>query len=896
MNKTKAYVLSNTHWDREWYMTHETYQIRLVKLWQRLLAILEQQDAYIFLTDGQYSMVEDYLLLFPAEKERVSRFVREGRLKVGPWFTQPLETLTCGEALIRNLHYGIRGAEELGGAMRFSYEIDEFGHASQMPQIYRGFGIEGAMAWRGLPAGSKSALRWEAPDGSAVTMLYSNRGYGEATDLPLCLDDYDETIDGRVIRRPGLRSRVANMLSLRQAVSETECMCWLNGIDHSFPQPDILDAIDTINKEYPNIEVRQTDPETYLTAITDAYAQKGLTMATVKGELMYTAESILESTHACHTRQKLLHARAERELTHMLEPTQVLASLADDSFDQSWTAERAWKLVLENHAHDTLGCTSVDGVFRESMSRYERALDISTQASEDGRRMVMASMNGEKSLTVFNTAAVPFDGVTTCMLDIPAGYGDEHFALADEDGNRIPLRILSVESITDIRYNPRCGHPTRTPAKQCKLLIDLSSASVPAFGWRRFRFLAGQAEFPTAPHTRVSRFLSTAPGVLENEHIRASINGNGTVDLTDKETGVTYPSQFLLEDTGEAGNAYLHIEPQGGKTQYSLGESVRVSLLYDTPLACAYEYKLTMDIPTGGKSTIEHTDPVYVTLVYTLTKNARSLSCALTIDNHATCHRLRVLFPTNLTEAQVSRSGQPFDFPERVIHMPEFTPGLAEQPFATHPMQELCDVSGADYGLTIAADGIYEYECTDDDARALALTVLRSTDTIGEGFEPFGRYRLREAENCCTITHNLTLFPHGSDWRQVYPTVQNALCGVTVTLNRTPEEAVLRDYKAPAVTLPDTGSAVTLEGDGLYVTCLKNAYAGDGIVVRILNIGDTEAAGKLRFTFPGRRLTGAWETDLDENMVNACAVAGDTVNFVLRKAGIVTYLLKSVVV
>ncbi len=893
MNKTKAYVLSNTHWDREWYMTHETYQIRLVKLWKRLLAILEAEESYIFLTDGQYSMLEDYLLLFPAEKDRVARFVKDGRLKVGPWFTQPLETLTSGEALIRNLHYGIRGAEELGGAMRFSYEIDEFGHASQMPQLYQGFGIDGAMAWRGLPKGAKSAIRWEAPDGSAVTMLYSNRGYGEATDLPPCLEDYDEVIDGRTITRPGLRNRVKNMLNLRREVSETSCMCWLNGIDHSFPQPDVLAAIETINREFPDLEVKQTDPETYLAAITAAYKEAGLTMATVKGELMYTAESILESTHACHTRQKLLHARAERELTHMLEPTQALAALTDVTYDETWTAERAWKLVLENHAHDTLGCTSVDGVFREAMSRYERALDISTQASEDGRRMVMASMNGEPSVTIFNTSSVEFSGITECTIDIPAGYGDERFALATEDGARVPLRILSVEALTDIRYNPRCGHPTRTPAKKCRLLLDLSDAAVPALGWRRLKFLAGQAEYPTVPHVRPGRFLSAAPGVLENEHLLCRINSNGTIDLTDKATGVTYPSQFLLEDTGEAGNAYLHIEPQGGKTQYSLGESARVSMLFDTPLACAYECKLTMDIPVSGKSAAEHTDPVHVTLVYTLYKNARHLECALTIDNHATCHRLRALFPTNLRDVQVSRGGQPFDCPEREIHAPEFTPGLAEQPFATHPMQELCDVSGPTHGLTVSADGIYEYECTDDDARALALTVLRSTDTIGEGFEPFGRYRLREAENFCTITHKLALFPHDGDWRQVYPAVQNFLTGVTVTLNRTPEEAVLRDYVQPKGTLPDVGSAVAVEGEGLVITCLKNAYSREGIIVRVWNMGEDCTAGKLRLTFPGRRLVDAWETNLDEQHEAICAPMDNAVSFTLRPAGIITFLLLS---
>lgn len=87
--------------------------------------------------------------------------------------------------------------------MKFSYEVDEFGHASQTPQILKGFGIEGVIAWRGIPAGARSAFRWASPDGSEVIMLYSNWGYGEATALPLGDEDFSEIIDGSEIRRDG---------------------------------------------------------------------------------------------------------------------------------------------------------------------------------------------------------------------------------------------------------------------------------------------------------------------------------------------------------------------------------------------------------------------------------------------------------------------------------------------------------------------------------------------------------------------------------------------------------------------------------------------------------------------------------------------------------------------
>lgn len=89
----RIHVLSNTHWDREWYMPLEKYRVRLVRMMDRLLELMEREEDYLFVTDGQYMMVEDYLEVRPESRERVQALVRAGRLLVGPWYTQPLETL-----------------------------------------------------------------------------------------------------------------------------------------------------------------------------------------------------------------------------------------------------------------------------------------------------------------------------------------------------------------------------------------------------------------------------------------------------------------------------------------------------------------------------------------------------------------------------------------------------------------------------------------------------------------------------------------------------------------------------------------------------------------------------------------------------------------------------------
>ena len=96
------------------------------------LANLERDERLHFTLDGHVALVDDYLELRPESEARIRTLIAAGRLHVGPWYTQADTLLVDGEGLIRNLAFGIRRAEELGGAMRVGYMPDQFGHAAQI--------------------------------------------------------------------------------------------------------------------------------------------------------------------------------------------------------------------------------------------------------------------------------------------------------------------------------------------------------------------------------------------------------------------------------------------------------------------------------------------------------------------------------------------------------------------------------------------------------------------------------------------------------------------------------------------------------------------------------------------------------------------------------------------
>ena len=71
-NRTKKYfVISHTHWDREWYMPFEQFRYRLVDLMDHLLGIIDEQPDYVFHLDAQTVVLEDYLEIRPEREEEL---------------------------------------------------------------------------------------------------------------------------------------------------------------------------------------------------------------------------------------------------------------------------------------------------------------------------------------------------------------------------------------------------------------------------------------------------------------------------------------------------------------------------------------------------------------------------------------------------------------------------------------------------------------------------------------------------------------------------------------------------------------------------------------------------------------------------------------------------------
>jgi len=350
---TTVYIVPHTHWDREWYATFETFRAQLVQLWDQLLTLTEADPDFRFLMDGQTVVIDDYLEVRPEARGRLERAVRSGQIQVGPWYTLPDEFLVSGETLVRDLQRGLASAEAHGGSMRAGYLPDSFGHAAQMPQIYRQLGFQHAAVWRGVPlAIDRVAFDWEAPDGSRILTAYMGNSYSQGFDLPT---------------EPGaLAARVADALDAVAPFHPTADVLLMNGNDHVLPQAALSAAVRAATGRLDGTLIRLARLDDYLARL----PANGWPLW--RGELRSSARAnVLMGTLSVRVPDKQRYFEATRLLERMAEPLAAVTGVdAVKALDQAWT------LILQNAAHDTACGSGIDAVAEASRRRSTRVIEI----------------------------------------------------------------------------------------------------------------------------------------------------------------------------------------------------------------------------------------------------------------------------------------------------------------------------------------------------------------------------------------------------------------------------------------------------------------------------------------------------------------------------------------
>jgi mannosylglycerate hydrolase len=747
-------IVPHTHWDREWYDPFQTFRLKLVRLVDGLLDLMERDSSYgHFLLDGQVAVIDDYLEIRPENEERLRALTVAGRISVGPWYILMDEFLVSGETIVRNLQTGIRRAGAFGGAMNVGYLPDMFGHVAQMPQLLAAAGFEDAVVWRGVPSAvDRSAFRWRSPDGSSVRAEYLVAGYGNGAALPK---------DAKALMRR-LRAQVEEFGSFLAAGDPVLLM---NGSDHLLPQPWLGPVVAEANQIQDEFELAITSLPGYLEGATRDNLPEW------RGELRSGWRSnVLMGVASNRVDVKQAASRAERALEQMAEPLSALFLPAE-----AWPApflDLAWKLVIRNSAHDSICACSADDVVDAVLHRYAEARHLGEGLAEDALAAVARSM-APAGPVVVNPSARDRGGMVEVVVPAVGEPGPGVQVLTERTGLpgkmtldgetvRTMLGLIQGARIDDDSYitdvslaedetgldvtivigsGARDGVPveevkrelytklTARPDTEVRVIIDQPSVRrilarqdpVPGFGWSRFT--PSSLAHPVRVDGRPDGAVTLANGL-----VTVVIDpGDGTFSLD----GV--PGYGRLVESGDHGDTYNY-SPPAQDTVVDAPDSVAVAVGDAGPVRATAVITSTYTWPDrvdeASRSRVGG-NRVPVETTVELRADEPVVRVHTNFSNPSRDHRLRVHLP--LPEpSPTSRAESAFAIVERGLTA-EGRPDELGLP--TFPSRRFVSAGG----LTVVHEGVAEYELVDVDeegavgqprATALALTVLRSTGML----------------------------------------------------------------------------------------------------------------------------------------------------------------------
>jgi alpha-mannosidase len=435
------HVVSHTHWDREWYQTFQQFRLKLVALVDGLLELLEADPGFRhFMLDGQTIVLDDYLAMRPEREATLRDLVQRGRLLIGPWHILPDMFLVSPEAHIRNLLQGARTARHFGPKMMVGYIPDPFGHPGQVPQILRGFNITAAALWRGVDD-QPCEFWWQSPDGSRVLMAFLRDSYGNGASLPA--DD-----------PPRFTAQLVQAAASLAAHSAAQDVLIMYGTDHMAPSAHSASAIAYARAHLPEARVLHSTLPAYLEAVARQVPAGGL--PSVRGELracsrapllpgvLSTRMWIKQRNRACET---LLESWAEPfsvfaarlalppPPTHLVNPAPLL--------------RQAWRLLMENHPHDSICGCSIDQVHAEMQPRFDQVEQIGEEITRQSLLALAGQVDTRRdgaatSVLVFNPSGAARSEPVEVALHLPETI--RAFEIFDTDGQILPHASLGAHS------------------------------------------------------------------------------------------------------------------------------------------------------------------------------------------------------------------------------------------------------------------------------------------------------------------------------------------------------------------------------------------------------------------------------------------------------------------
>lgn len=844
MVKKKVYIVPHSHWDREWYFTIEDSNVLLSENIPYLMDVLEKDNefkSYVF--DGQLSVVEEFLKICPEEKERLKNHIKEGRIIVGPWYTQTDSLLVNKESIIRNLLYGTRIGEEIGNTMKVGYLPDIFGQNMYLPSIFKEFKIDYTIFQRGVYTDSlKNDLNfiWESPDGSITKANNMFLGYGPGKFLA----SDDEYIKDKLV--PMLKK----LSSLNKS---TNNILLPSGGDQVLVNKKLPKIVKELNEKIDDYEFVLSDYESF---IEETWKDNNFENK-ISGDLIACEKSRIHSTIRSQRYDiKRLNTLVENKILYILEPLAVIGKVNGLKYPQKWI-DIMWKLMFDVHAHDSIGGCNSDDTNKDIINRLtkvERILDgLINLIKKKITCAVEEKLGKENILVVFNlkpnNKGQNFESVVFTKKNI--------FQIATLKGDKVQFDVIDQKYLS----GGKKVVVTSEGEKEIELegyyrtKINFDLDSIPSFGYTTLEI--------NEKETEINSLKVCEDKFIDNKKYKISFE-NGKIKFQNKQDNRMINDLIAFEDAGDAGDSY-DFSPLKGDIPILSKEALVISIEKGNKvqkMIVKNEINLPSDL--NHRKIKKKTDIFEIITYIELRENESFVRVKHDISNNIKDHRVRVLLNTSMNELKHSYSDEGFSVIKRDnlnTHMKNWREkGFKEAPVSIYPLENFVALTDEKTTFSVITKGIKEYEVLSE--KTLALTLFRGVGVLGKDNLQWRPGRASGINNKVVYTPDAEMIKDLTFEYAIYFKEENLLpCNLfKVTENylehyetyqrqklNTFEERLERfEIPLDCKCIEENYSMFSIDNESVFVSSIKDSWQKDGVIVRVFNPQDKEESFSIK--------------------------------------------------
>ena len=761
----KIHLVGNAHLDPAWLWRWQEGYTEVLCTFRSALDRMKEHEDYIFTCAGA-AYYAWVEKTDPAMFEEIRQRVAEGRwVIVGGWWIQPDCNLPCGESFARQALYSQRYFQSrFGVTAKVGYNVDSFGHHAMLPQILKQSGMDAYVYMR------PSAYFEVRPD------LESEKTY----PFPECVFLW-EGADGTQV--PTFRVRrgyncewdgdskpKAKQIAEYSDEDGLPHMCFYGVGNHGGgPTAENLTALDELMEEDKEGRYLFSSPNRYFEELPVE-------------KLKVLKDDLQNHASGCYTammKVKELNRKAEEALISA-EKFHAMAEMLGLKMD-SLETEDMWRTLMFHQFHDMFCGCSISEVHEDTIHALGGVIDRAQNAENEALQKIFWNVEtlneeiaptGKRNFRVWDSSrGVPVIVFNPNSWDVEAPLKMPVFLgkyVTDHKGEPVPMQNV-YSGVT-------------APREKEEPLIW---ARIPAMGYRVFRVYRedkGEAA-PVRP-------LTVTETVLENDWTRLELDSatGAIVSLVDKTTGkelIGAPCLSHVMDETEC-DTWSHLiyrfDKEAGAFQLKsmrIAENgnVRGALVVNTAF---------------GNSTMEQKFIIY--------RDKPGVFVEYRVFWNEQHKLLKLCYPVNV-EKGIPTSSIPYGFMDRRPDGREY------------PMQTWVALRENGYGLGVASDSRCAYDATETELRITAVRSPIYADHYGFSARGEDSRFTDQGEHFFTMY----LGAVGEDTLPLQRTGEQMVSGPRVMLSG--------DHHG---ILPEVGTVLSCDCDGVDVSVVKNAEDGSG--------------------------------------------------------------------